>query len=569
MPPGVKSIISSKNASLISITPEYVSKVESPSANQTSTSLEGGDGATNQTKVDGGSEDAATNQTKTAVAVTEVPTNQTSSEGPPVEAPTNQTTTAGDKEGSKDATPPVEGNATSAATTTSAPTSAGVTVPASSTTAAPPASTASTAASEQEGGQAGAGEASSEGSAATSEEEAKPASEAADTSDTDDEVHSQEPVAAAPVPDEGEADTAESQQPSEEDASAGSDLADEGAAVEETEPQTEDRSSGVIPQKYPDGDNPGMHISPGTRFEDIGLFTNATQRAPPVLNMSSVREGDSPGDVRVQEPQPEGVAHSEPAATSSVATTAVAAEASTTASPAGEVVEAPVASADGESPAGAQAAAKTEKPVVIVTANETNVDAARDAAAEGDLNKDVVIVQATSYEEVPLPEWTTPAHVSTTPSPPPAATAATVKPPEVQVNRTSETVIINTEVNVQEENGSHGAEAAAGKRPGALGEATHDIPVDLGTLAHEGTGLGADASLGNRPPHPTSTSSTEATAAAPQTESQAPAAGAAAAKTTSAAEPPPSICGEGASEPLLLGVVPSHDLNVKINGLLK
>ncbi|XP_037804891.1 uncharacterized protein LOC119599222 [Penaeus monodon] len=374
LPPGVKSIISSKNASLISITPEYVSKVESPSANQTSTSLEGGDGATNQTKVDGGSEDAATNQTKTAVAVTEVPTNQTSSEGPPVEAPTNQTTTAGDKEGSKDATPPVEGNATSAATTTSAPSSAGVTVPASSTTAAPPASTASTAASEQEGGQAGAGEASSEGSAATSEEEAKPASEAADTSDTDDEVHSQEPVAAAPVPDEGEADTAESQQPSEEDASAGSDLADAGAAVEETEPQTEDRSSGVIPQKYPDGDNPGMHISPGTRFEDIGLFTNATQRAPPVLNMSSVREGDSPGDVRVQEPQPEGVAHSEPAATSSVATTAVAAEASTTASPAGEVVEAPVASADGESPAGAQAAAKTEKPVVIVTANETNVE---------------------------------------------------------------------------------------------------------------------------------------------------------------------------------------------------
>ncbi|XP_069973876.1 uncharacterized protein [Penaeus vannamei] len=532
--PHFKDIFDQKNASLIAIIPEYVeteTEIEppftDPAANQTSTGLEGGDGATNQTKVDGGSEGAATNQTKvdggsegaatnqtkTDVGSTEAPTQQTSSE-----APTNQTATA-----------PAEGNATAAAATTGAPAS---TTGAPASTTAPTASTASTAATEQQGGRAGADEVKD---AATSEEEVK----SADASETDDE--SQEPAAAAPVPAEKEADTAESQQPSEGDAPASSGPpADAGAAqaVEQTEPQKGDRSSGVIPQKYPDGDNTGIHISPGTRFEDFALFTNATQKVPAVHNMSAVREGDSPGDVRVREPQAEGVAPSEPATTSTASTTAV----STTESPEDEVVAAPAASADEEPPAGAQeaeAVAETERLVVIVTANET----AQGAAPEGDLNKDVVIVQATPYEEVPRPEWTTPAQASTTASPPPAATAATaatVKPPEVQVNRTSETVVINTKVNVQEKNGSHGA----GERPGALGEATHDIPVDLGTLSHEGPGLGADAPSDNGAPHPTSTSSSEATPAAPQTEAPAPAAGAAAANASAAAEPPPVVCGE-------------------------
>ncbi|ROT76097.1 Enteropeptidase [Penaeus vannamei] len=507
--PHFKDIFDQKNASLIAIIPEYVeteTEIEppftDPAANQTSTGLEGGDGATNQTKVDGGSEGAATNQTKvdggsegaatnqtkTDVGSTEAPTQQTSSE-----APTNQTATA-----------PAEGNATAAAATTGAPAS---TTGAPASTTAPTASTASTAATEQQGGRPGADEVKD---AATSEEEVK----SADASETDDE--SQEPAAAAPVPAEKEADTAESQQPSEGDAPASSGPADAGAAqaVEQTEPQKGDRSSGVIPQKYPDGDNTGIHISPGTRFEDFALFTNATQKVPAVHNMSAVREGDSPGDVRVREPQAEGVAPSEPATTSTASTTAV----STTESPEDEVVAAPAASADEEPPAGAQeaeAVAETERPVVIVTANET----AQGAAPEGDLNKDVVIVQATPYEE----------------------------PPEVQVNRTSETVVINTKVNVQEKNGSHGA----GERPGALGEATHDIPVDLGTLSHEGPGLGADAPSDNGAPHPTSTSSSEATPAAPQTEAPAPAAGAAAANASAAAEPPPVVCGE---VPVRLGV---------------
>ncbi|KAK4327385.1 hypothetical protein Pmani_002148 [Petrolisthes manimaculis] len=186
---------------------------------------------------------------------------------------------------------------------------------------------------------------------------------------------------------------------------------------------------------------PEIYVSPGTRLEDIVSFTNVSGKTGLFLDLSAIRPGDSPGDVRLQDmeepdhPDIDISAHTSPAndtkGTDGESDTAVLvgdphldpsdsasdSEVSTQGKEGIEKIHSdtiPETTTSSTTPTTTQAPT-TQKPVVIVTASDSKIADKNDEATDEEEDKRMVVtVVAYPNEENPIPANKTPPPVRTT-----------------------------------------------------------------------------------------------------------------------------------------------------------
>ncbi|KAK8740552.1 hypothetical protein OTU49_002964, partial [Cherax quadricarinatus] len=267
--------------------------------------------------------------------------------------------------------------------------------------------------------------------------------------------------------------------------------------------------------------SPDIYVSPGTRLEDIAAFKYArSNKTFIVQDLSALMPGDSPGDVRLQDIAMSEELFNQSSEANITLNTSQNTIMSTTEVSTGSPVHngttdthsttSTATTSDGSShnenssvdPINTAILFNNEtknstietsvKKLVIVTANNSDeIENVTPREVQDNLHKEVVTVDAIIFDGNPVVANKTPPPVrttttSTTTPVPPIFTEypkVTDRPPKVSVNRTSQTVIINSVVNISGEESK-----VAEPDPSLLG-------IDFGIIFNASSDLGS--MLGN------------------------------------------------------------------------